>query len=171
MPLLPGQAQSLNELGLEVQGYPAGVIFGVRYDFTLATHLSANVRAGYNLARRRDLGEHDDERGGGPGASLGARYYFKEQYQGFFVGVRGDFWFMEIDWVTERPGDDDLRGSTDITVIQPLAEGGYTFLLGDDQWSLTPKISLGYEINVKTRGEEVGEGAISLFGLQVDRRF
>ena len=168
---MQAQTQSLNSLGLEVQGYPAGVIFGVRYDHALSTHFTGNLRVGYNLARRSDLGEHDDERGGGPGASLGARYYFKEQYQGFFLGLRSDLWFMEIDWITERIGDEDLTGSTDITVLQPLVEGGYTFLLGEGGWTITPKISLGYEINVKTRGEEVGEGAISLLGVTVNRRF
>jgi len=166
-----GQSNSFKSVGVEIQAYPAGAIFGIRSDLSFSNHLSGNLRLGYNLARRRDLGEHDDERGGGLGGSLGARYFFKEDFHGFFLGLRCDLWLLDIDWVTERPGDEDLTGTSDITVLQPMAEGGYTFLLGDGNWTITPKISLGYEINVKTGGEEVGEGAISLLGVSLSRRF
>lgn len=156
---------------MESQVYPAGVIFGLRTDRSLSSHFTVNLRLGYNTARRRDLGKHDDERGGGLGGSLGSRFFLKEDYQGFFIGARVDLWFLEIDWVTEVPGSEALRGTTDITVLQPLAEAGYTFVFQEGQWAITPKISLGYEINVRTEGEEVGEGAISLLGVSLCRRF
>jgi hypothetical protein len=166
-------AQSFKPMsvGIELQGYPAGFITGIRGDFIFSSHWSGNIRAGYNFARRGDLGEHDDENGGGPGISLGTRYYFREKYQGLFLGARLDLWLMEIDWQDEIPNAEPEQGTSNITVVQPMVEGGYTFLLGAGGWSLTAKVSLGFEINVQTSGEEVGEGSISLLGVTLNKRF
>ena len=46
-----------------------------------------------------------------------------------------------------------------------------TGFLGAGGWSLTAKVSLGFEINVQTSGEEVGEGPISLLGVTLNKRF
>ncbi len=169
------QEAQLRSVGLEIQGYPAGAIFSLRGDMSLSEHLTGNLRFGYNLARRSDLGEHDDERGGGFGGSLGARYFFNREYSKFFVGLRTDIWWMEIDWTTIDPdvniGLPIRTGETDITVLQPLIEGGYAFIFSEDKWAVIPKISLGFEINIRTKGEEVGEGAISLIGVSIHRRF
>jgi hypothetical protein len=40
-----------------------------------------------------------------------------------------------------------------------------------DNWIFTPGIAFGVEINVKTEGEPVGEGAIILVGLMLGKRF
>ena len=156
--------------GVEAQAYPAGFILGVRADGSVSKNFSLNLRAGYNFARRGDLGEHMKERGGGPGLSAGARYYLKPGFMGFFLGARIEFWLMDIDWEDRLPNDDIRSGNTDITVFQPLVEGGYTFGLGNGNWAITPKITLGYEINIKTKGEEVGQGAISLLGATFTKR-
>ena len=58
------------------------------------------------------MGEHDDENGGGPGISLGTRYYFREKYQGLFLGARLDLWLMEIDWQDEIPNAEPEQGTT-----------------------------------------------------------
>ncbi len=78
---------------------------------------------------------------------------------------------MKIDWINNvlSIGIPDM-GTTKIKVLQPLVEGGYTFLLGVGDWSLTAKVSLGFEINVKTSGMEVGEGPISLLGVTLNKR-
>ena len=139
-------------VGVEVQAYPAGFILGARSDVAVSEKISVNLRLGYNFARRGDLGKHDDERGGGPGFSLGGRYYFKPGFEGFFAGARFELWIMDIDWEDVVPNGDISSGSTEITVFQPLIEGGYTLLLSDGAWGITPKVTLGYEINVKTDG-------------------
>lgn len=170
---LSSNGQSLKPIsaGIELQAYPAGLTTGIRADFVFSSHWSGNIRAGYNFARRRDLGENDDERGGGPGFSLGTHYYFRENYERFFIGPQIDFWSMKIDWINNvlSIGIPDM-GTTKIKVLQPLVEGGYTFLLGVGDWSLTAKVSLGFEINVKTSGMEVGEGPISLLGVTLNKR-
>ena len=60
-------------------------------------------------------------------------------------------------------------GKTDITVLQPTIQLAYIFLKND--WLFTPHLAFGFEINVKTEGEEVGEGAILLGGISIGRRF
>jgi hypothetical protein len=160
----PGQAQKAKTIGLQVQGYPAGVITTLRGGLEIDPQQEISLRVGYNLTRRGDFGEHDNEEGGGPGFSLGYRYYVKDKLDGFFLGARTNLWFLEIDW---RDDDPLLRGTTDITVLQPTAEVGYNLVGGRSSWLFAPVVSLGWELNVRTDGEEVGEGAIFLAGINV----
>ena len=51
-------------------------------------------------------------------------------------------------------------------MLQPTVEGGYAFWLGED-WKLNVFGAFGAEINVKTDGEDVGEGAIGILGVSV----
>lgn len=165
-----GQKPEFDALGIEAQLYPAGYILGIRYDRSIADQWTVNSRVGYNFARRRDLGEHDNEEGGGLGGGLGVRYYVKPEFQGIFLGARLDLWEMDIDWRDDGPPGPSRIGTTEIFVLQPLIEGGYTFALADGNWLIAPKISLGYEINIQSDGEDVGEGAISLIGVSIQRR-
>ena len=65
----------------------------------------------------------------------------------------------------------EISGNTDIIVIQPTLEVGYLFLPFDSNLHISPTVSFGYEVNVRTRGEPVGEGAILLLGFQIGKRF
>ncbi len=93
------------------------------------------------------------------------RHYFGEYRSGWHLGVRTDVWFMDIDWT-----DPNDSGRTDIVVLQPTAQGGYTFLLGND-WVIDATASFGAEINVKETGDPVGQGAILLLGVGTEYRF
>ena len=103
----------IGDLGVEVQGYPAGIMVGPRVSFAAGDHHEINFRGAYNLTDRRDFGENDNEEGGGPGGGLGYRYYFKNNRTHFFLGSRLDIWRLEIDW----RNDDGSSGETDITVF------------------------------------------------------
>jgi len=166
-----GYAQSSEgswQIGFEGQVYPAGVIPGLRISHDLAERTELNFRIAMNIADRGDNGEHDQEEGEGPGFSFGARRFLADNHEKWFVGLRADVWFLEIDW--QDTVNRMASGTTDITVFQPTVEAGYRF--GDHKhWSFTPALALGYEINVKTDGEDVGEGAILLGGLSVTYRF
>ena len=80
---------------------------------------------------------------------------------GAVSGTAQDVWDLEIDW--EDPGP--VTGSTDVIVVQPTAEVGYGFRLGEDGWRVELTFGLGAEINVDTDGDDVGEGAIALLGV------
>lgn len=148
--------------GAEIHAYPAGLILGVRGEIGISYSDALVLRMGYNVARRGDFGEHDDERGGGPGFGIGYHRHLDAFFPGLVAGLKSDLWFMDIDWQDEGP----LReGTTEIVVLQPAAEVGYDLFRGRSGWQLFPSVSFGYEINVNTDGEPVGEGAILMGGL------
>ena len=161
----PGHPQQSSSIGLELRAYPAGFIPALRLSQN-AGDLDLLLTLGYNDTDRRDWGEHQDETGGGWGLGAGARVRFAEHGSGWIVGARADLWFMEIDWTD--PEDQD---STDITVLMPTLEGGYQWIVGEGRWLLEATLSAGAEINLKTQGEEVGEGAIVLIGVAGAYRF
>ncbi|MDZ7716148.1 MAG: hypothetical protein U5J95_08050 [Balneolaceae bacterium] len=171
--------QDSNNAGVEVQAYPAGIIIGSRGGISFSNQQEVNARFGYNFTDRRDFGKHDNEEGGGLGFGAGYRYYFGKKLAGFFAGARSDLWFLKIDWVDTRTicgtvppcFEMDVKGRTDIIVLQPTVEIGYDILKSNPAWILAPTLSFGAEINIKTKGEEVGEGAILLGGLNVNYRF
>lgn len=148
------------EWGAEAELYPAGVVVAGSGASPISENAVVFGRAGYNFTDRRDYGDHEDESGGGPGFGFGYRRWFGEERRGWFWGARADLWFLEIDW--EDAGG-TRSGTSDVIVLQPVGQGGYTWPVGD--WRLDLSASLGAEINVDTSGEDVGEGAILLLGV------
>ena len=159
------------DFAAEVQVYPAGVIPSVQARKTLGTQDQIYARVAGNFTDRQDFGEHDDETGSGFGVGVGWRHYLTPWTQstetvsgyrpdGWQYGARLDVFDLHIDWTD--PGN--RTGHTDIIVVQPSIEFGYG-------WSntsigrLEANLGLGAEINVDTDGDDVGEGAILLFGL------
>jgi len=161
---LISKAQNL-DISFEFQAIP-----GFRIEKGFQEKNAIHLRLGYNWIRHRDLGVHEDERGNGFGFTVGYKRYFKENYEGFFIGARSDFWFNELDWKDNIDLPTEISGTTNITVIQPTAEAGYLFLLNNN-WIFAPNIAFGYEVNVKTEGAPVGEGAILLLGFKIGKRF
>lgn len=161
---------ALFDLTLEWQTYPAGTIPGLRAEWSIGAKSGVHLRAGYNIVRHRDLGIKDDERGGGFGFSLGYRRFLREGHRGWHGGLRCDLWFNSVEWTDKIDQPDEIKGTTEVTVLQPTAEVGYLFSLKNG-WIFTPSIALGAEINIVVDGQEVGEGAILLIGLQFGKRF
>jgi len=165
------QSDKSYDVGLEIQAYPTGIIPGLHFEYGLSDKDGLLGRVGYNIVNHRGLGVQDDEKGGGFGFSLGYRRYFKTDRQGFFLGARADLWFNKIDWKENPNLPTEVRGKTDITVFQPTAEAGYVVNLKKEGWSFVPSIAFGAEINVKTEGAPVGEGAVLLLGFTFRKRF
>ena len=158
------------EVGIEIQQYPTGYLAGIRGELGLAQHHAMGFRIGYNGLDHKDFGVHDTEVGGGFGGSVGYRYYFKPDNKNLFIGVRTDIWFNKIDWTDLEPGSmDPIEASSKIVVFQPTVIGGYRWAV-NDHFAITPTAALGAEINVKTDGEEVGQGVIILWGLNLSYR-
>lgn len=153
------------DIGIEFQVYPTGILPGVKAAFGISPHSSIHVRAGLNIFDHRDLGVQEMEEGDGYGFTLGYQYYFGENHDEWFLGIRNDFWWNTVDWETQGQ-----TGVTDIFVIQPTAIGGYTFELANGKLIFEPALGLGFEINVQTEGEPTGEGAIGLLGINLAYR-
>lgn len=155
---------STTDIGGEFQWYPAGTISGLHIAFNSQFHHSMHVRIGYNKTNRKDWGEHDEEKGQAWGGTIGYRYYFRPFPHKFFIGARTDLWRMNIDW---KQGNQ--TGQTKTWTLQPTLEIGYTFFV-NDQMFITPSIANGAEINIKTEGQEVGQGFVTLAGISLGVR-
>lgn len=169
------QAQETNnksiDFGIAFQAYPTGIIPGLQVELTNGQKSAYILRVGYNLVRHRDLGKQDDERGGGVGFSLGYKRYFKPDFKKLFLAVKSDLWFNTVEWKNAIDMADESKGKTKVTVLQPTIEAGYAFELAKGTAIFAPTIALGAEINIKTKGEPVGEGLILLLGVNLMKRF
>lgn len=152
------------DVGGEFQWYPDGSITSLHFAFNAKLHSSVNFRFGYNKTNRGDNGKHADEKGNGWGGSVGYRYYFKPFPYKFFIGSRLDLWKMKINWK-----DALVSGTSKTSTLQPTFEVGYTFII-NSQVFITPSFANGFELNIKTDGQEVGHGLITLLGISMGVR-
>ena len=166
-----------NSIQLETQAYPAGIIPGVRFDFNIGNNSYLTSWIGYNFTDRQDFGKNDNEEGGGPGFGIG---YVRSDFisSDLSVHIRTDLWFMDIDWRDSQTicgtvspcFEQGINGTSEIIILQPTV--GIEYMIpSSTNLFLKPSLSFGYEINIKTKGREVGEGAILLIGLSLGRRF
>ena len=157
-------------LALEAQVYPTGIIPGVTAEWQLNDRHAVHARVGYNIVDHRDLGVQDNEEGGGFGFSVGYRYTLGASRRWTF-GARSDLWFNSIDWRDDLDNGMSETGLTEVKVLQPTAELAHRFPLGDGGFYVAPSVAFGAEINIKTEGREVGQGAILLLGVSIGKRF
>ncbi len=155
---LSGQTRPL---GIETRVYPAGLIPGARLDVPLGALGSFTASVGYNLTNRRSWGEHEHESGSGPGVGVGVSRSFRPERLGWQVGARIDAWTLEIGW--RDPGD--RSGHTRVLVLQPAGRVAYLWQLRHSPLRVEASANLGAELNLHTRGEAVGHGAIFLLGI------
>lgn len=174
-PTQPISAQSTPSavsLAVEFQAYPTGLIPGFRADYYFHSRHSVHLRAGYNWIRHGNKGVQNNEQGDGFGGTLGYRYFFHGGWSGWLAGARMDVWRNRIDWLDYAPGGGiQASGTSKILVWQPTVECGYQFQPGQGDWFITPSIAFGAEVNVKTEGVAVGEGAILLLGISAGKMF
>jgi hypothetical protein len=162
---MSGQGKAL-KIGIEFQAYPTGVIPGLRADLYFDDLSKAHVRIGYNVVRHGDAGEHQDERGGGPGLTIGYDVLPFVSHR-WTLGLRTEFWFNEVDWIDTLPNDMMVTGTSRVTVLQPTLQGGIRLPMGV-RFEFIPTLAFGYEFNIKTTGAEIGHGAILLAGIIVN---
>jgi len=151
--------------GPEVQAYPTGIIPGIQVQYPIFPREVVFTRFAANLTDRQGYGEHDNEEGDGAGFGVGWRKYQHNDKSGWLWGLRADLWSLNIDWRQDSGPGAPRSGSTDVLVLQPTIEGGYSWLLGDGTWSFDLSSGLGAEINLDEDGEAVGDGVIFLLGF------
>ncbi|MBO6535336.1 MAG: hypothetical protein JJ966_03880 [Balneolaceae bacterium] len=164
-------------LSVESQIYPAGSIHSLRLDLPILASVNAFARTGLNVTDRRDWGDQDREEGQGYGFGAGVEFS-NSNYDRISLLIRTDLWFLDINWtnfdtvcpIVPPCFENRFDGATKVTVLQPTIGFAYQIPL-TGSFFLKPSVNLGYEINIKTEGEPVGEGAILLGGLQVGFRF
>lgn len=155
-----------SDFGIGLQAYPTGLIPGIELDTKIEEASMVHFRIGYNWIRHRDLGVHDDERGGGWGFSLGYVKYLYKEMTGLSIKAKTDMWWNHLDWEDKDPIN---NGMTDILVLQPTIALEYLKLSQNNVY-IRPNIAFGWEWNIKTEGEPTGQGAILLVGLSIGLR-
>lgn len=156
------RTRGAQSLGFGIQIYPAGTIYNLKSAWAVSAKGELIGKLGYNIAQRENFGEHDSEEGNGPGFTFAYKRYLRTAFKGWYAEGRMGMWFLDIDWRDNTPS---ASGNTDISVIQPTLGIGYDFPLRNERIKLGLLVAFGYEVNVITSGEEVGQGGISLLGL------
>lgn len=158
------------ELGAEVQWYPAGWLLGPVFQYHHRPNHVFFAKLGINLADRHDWsGLNDDERGIGFGGSLGYRCFLRKDKSTPFIGTRGELYNTNIHWKNDIGKTTETSGTTKIIVYQPSFEVGYWFKPQNSKWSYTLSAGAGIEINILTRGRQVGEGGMWLSTFSILR--
>lgn len=161
-------SDNLYHLGVEIQWYPAGFQCMATGTMSLSTRDIFESKIGYNLAHRQGFSKYNEvENGGGLGFTLGYRRYLSDDFKGFYVGGRIDLWWLTIDWEDDLETALPRKGTTKITVFQPTGEIGYMYQVPNYPWAFGVNVSAGWEINIKTKGDPVGQGAIGLLGIKM----
>ncbi|MBO6792982.1 MAG: hypothetical protein JJ895_03655 [Balneolaceae bacterium] len=164
-------------ISIESQAYPAGFINSLRIDYALTDQIQLFARGGVNETDRQNWGVKDNEEGNGTGFGAGVEIS-SSHIKNLSLILRSDLWFMDIDWtnfdtvcpIAPPCFENRFDGTSKVTVLQPTLGVGYQIPLFGS-FFLKPSVNIGYEINVYTRGEPVGEGAILLGGIQVGYEF
>ena len=161
---------AVKQVGIEVQGYPAGIMPGVCMDIGKWEHATISTRVGFDIVCRQGYsGLNDDERGWGPGVALGYRYHSGNSFSGFYAVVRADMWWLTIAWQdrSNRPN----QGSTDVLVLIPTLEIGYLLPIKQTPYKIGFGIAQGREINLISLGKDVGQGYITLITCKAVKAF
>ena len=158
------EASSQTDIAAQVQLYPTGLIPGVKIDHSIGTYSRLSFRLGANIFDHRDLGFQEMEEGSGFGFSVGYQYYFNSGFEGLHVELKNDVWWNSVDWQT-----DNFNGTTDIVVLQPTLNLGYTMFWGSS-FFISPSLGFGWEWNARVSGAPTGQGAIGLIGLSAGVR-
>lgn len=155
------------EIGTELQVYPVGYMTMITSNIFIKEDLALRFRLGGNFANREDFsGFNDDEVAEGFGGSFGLVKYMPYWKGNFIFGASLDTWNMWTKWKDGINTSNPTSGTTYNLVIQPWINAGYLYNLSN-KWNAGISLGFGREINVITRGENVGEGwmGIATFSL------
>ncbi len=161
--------QAQDDANFELQVYPTGIIPGIRLEKNFALKHAAHIRVGAQFINHWGFGVQEKEWGYGYGTSFGYKRFYKEDFQGYSLGLKCDLWQNFISWKNDPNTTMETSGKTEIYVIQPTLEFGRTFLKNKNR-IITPTIAVGFEWNVRTEGQPTGEGAILLIGVLIGKR-
>ncbi len=153
------------DIGVEYQYYTGGGIYKLHLAFNSKLHHSFLLSAGYNSINSTYSDKHENEKGGGFVAGIGYRYYVLYRPHGFFIGAKADYWKMSMDWTNAL-----FIGNTETSFFVPALETGYMLLVNDILF-ITPTVSVGTRINLKSEVNPVKDGGIVQIGISAGIKF
>lgn len=153
------------DVGVEYQWQPKTSVYDLHVAYNFPIHHSLQFRLGYTKSSWGTKGFNTFEDGGGPGGSVGYRYYLLYEPHGLFFGIRADVWRLTINYLhgTEP-------GVTKTWSLQTALESGYMIVI-NDQFFITPAVTIGQLSNVSTSGRPVGQGLMLFAGISTGWKF
>lgn len=144
-----------------------GPQINLQFALNAKEHHSFVFGGGYKKLNRQSTADHSVEDGNGWGGFLGYRYHFSIMPKRFFIGVRAGIQSMNINWVTT-----EAEGKSELLLLQPGLETGYTFLI-NDLFFITPHIiaSLQKKLNAKGEAVSCGTDFLPMAGISLGWRF
>ena len=144
-----------------------GPVFNLQFALNAKEHHSFVFGGSYKKLNRQSTALHTREAGKGWGGFLGYRYYFSIMPKRFFIGARAGIQSMNVNWVTT-----EAEGTSQLLVVQPGLETGYTFLI-NDMFFITPHILASLQKKLSVKGENVsfGEDFLPMAGIHFGWRF
>ena len=153
------------DIGAEFNNYAGGNIFNLHVAFNSKLHHSFIIRAGYQSVNEKYNSTLLNENGGGLMCGLGYRYYFTYKPTRLFMGVKFDYWKLDIDW-NNTGTNGNINGSS----IVPAIEAGYMFNF-NDRFFLTPAITAGTIANSTNASAQMKNGFLFTAGLSAGVKF
>jgi hypothetical protein len=159
------------EFGTELQAYPVGFITTITSTIFVKENVAIRFRIGGNFANRKDFsGLNDDEKASGFGGSIGLLKYFYYKKGNIIMGANVDGWNMWTHWKDAINTLNPQQGTTYTLVVQPGVNAGYLYDVSK-KLNIGLTLGIGKEINVITKGEDVGQGWIGSLSLITNYSF
>jgi len=126
-----------------------GTSYQLQFAMNAKLYHSFVFGGGYQAMKPQTTATHTRETGKGWNAYLGYRYYFSYMPKRFFLGARAGIQSTRINWT-----DSEGTGNTNLLVLQPAMETGFTFVF-DDQFYITPHVLAAYQQLIQKKGDDV----------------
>ena len=155
------------DVGGSFQYSPDFNTYSLQLAFNAEEYHSFILKGNFARAGSRKTSNHTSESGSGWGAYLGYRYHFsvipKRAFLGLGVGIQS----MKMNWSLLL-----LEGTTNLTLLQPTIEAGYTLLINDYMY-ITPSVSGILQTKLSSKGADVdfGSGFAPAAGISIGWRF
>ena len=156
--------------GGDLQAYPTGIVLNARYEQAIKWNHGINFNIGYNRFSHPRWGVHDVEHGGGPGVSVGYRYYIRWGLKRYFVGGNVGLWYNRAQWKDNEDTPKETSGNSNLLTLHYIAETGYCWIIKNLPFGIAPYFAIGAKRNVKTDGDDIREGVLFILGINLNFR-
>ena len=152
------------DVGGEFQYYKDGKFVGLHIASNAKLHSSIHAEIGYYIAGDPTATFYNNQNKGGLGLGLGYRYYTMYRPHAFFVGVKANLFTHKVVLTTQTPE------TVNSAILIPSLETGSMILI-NDMFFITPSVSLGYKINLRSELKSDEKRAVGLLGISTGFKF
>ena len=153
-----------SDFGATFQWYKDGKFIGIHGALNAKLHHSVFAEAGAYIAGEPTAAFYTNANKGGIGMGLGYRYYTMLRPHAFFVGVKANLFTNKVSLTT--PTAESYYSA----IFIPSFETGYMILI-NDQFFITPAVSIGYKTNLRSELKADKKKTVALLGISIGAKF